>query len=188
MKARRRRKKFAKVPFPTASDRNQARIASDKSPLDARHSRESGNPQTNAKAGASSPSEIKYKCQPADPLSLDGLTGVGFGIRLSPRHSRESGNPVGCRQVRHPKSGINANRRIPSPFDGLTRVVFEFRRFSGCWNLGGRGEQRTGSAIRNQVQIAVIGSLLPLWEKARMRVRRAQARLCRRDFGANLPL
>ena len=32
-------------------------------------------------------------------------------------------------------------------------------------------------AARNQVQIAVSGSLLPLWEKARMRVRRAQARL-----------
>ena len=44
----------------------------------------------------------------------------------------------------------------------------------------GRGERRTKSAIRNQVQIAVSGSLLPLREKARMRVRRAQARLCGR--------
>ena len=37
-----------------------------------------------AKAGTSSPSEIKYKYQPADPFSLRGLTGVGFEIRLSP--------------------------------------------------------------------------------------------------------
>ena len=43
-------------------------------------------------------------------------------------------------------------------------------------------------ATRNQVRIEAGGSLLPLWEKARMRVRRALARLCRRDFGANLPL
>jgi len=34
-------------------------------------------------------------------------------------------------------------------------------------------------ATRNQVQITASGSLLPLWEKARMRVRRAQARLVR---------
>ena len=39
-------------------------------------------------------------------------------------------------------------------------------------------------AIRNQVQIAVIGSPLPLWERARARVRRAQARLCGRDARA----
>ena len=70
---------------------------------------------------------------------------------------------------------------------------------------------RTKSAIRNQVQIAASGSLLPLrekarmrvsralarvltpanlppispsWEKARMRARRAQARLCARDARA----
>ena len=46
-----------------------------------RHSRESGNPQTGnvilAKAGTSPPPEIMYKSQPADPLSLYGLTGVG---------------------------------------------------------------------------------------------------------------
>ena len=41
---------------------------------------------------------------------------------------------------------------------------------------------RTKPASRNQVQIAASGSLLPLWEKARMRVRRAQARLCGREF------
>ena len=40
------------------------------------------------------------------------------------------------------------------------------------------------SAIRNQVQIPTSGSLLPLWKKARMRVRRAQARLCGRDARA----
>ena len=43
---------------------------------------------------------------------------------------------------------------------------------------------RTEPATRNQVQTAVSGSLLPLWEKARMRVRRAQARLCGRDARA----
>ena len=37
-------------------------------------------------------------------------------------------------------------------------------------------------AIRNQVQIAVSGSLLPLWEKARMRARGALARLCGRTI------
>ena len=36
--------------------------------------------------------------------------------------------------------------------------------------LAGSGERRTKSAIRNQVRIADSGSLLPLWEKARMRV------------------
>ena len=36
-----------------------------------RHSRERGNPE-------GSPSEIKYKQQPADPFSLYGLAGVGF--------------------------------------------------------------------------------------------------------------
>ena len=40
------------------------------------------------------------------------------------------------------------------------------------------------TAARNQVQIATSGSLLPLWEKVRMRVRRAQARLCGRDARA----
>ena len=28
--------------------------------------------------------EIKYELQTADPFSLYGLTGVGFGVRLSP--------------------------------------------------------------------------------------------------------
>ena len=42
---------------------------------------------------------------------------------------------------------------------------------------GGRGERRTKSAIRNQVRIEAGGSLLPLWEKARMRVSRALARV-----------
>ena len=37
---------------------------------------------------------------------------------------------------------------------------------------------------RNQVQIAASGSLLPLWEKARVRALRAQARLCGRDARA----
>ena len=50
----------------------------------------------------------------------------------------------------------------------------------------------TKFAIRNQVQIAVSGSLRPLWEKARMRALRAQARLCGRDARAprttNLPM
>ena len=39
-------------------------------------------------------------------------------------------------------------------------------------------------AIRNQVQITAIGSLLPSWEKARMRALRALARLCGRDARA----
>ena len=46
-------------------------------------------------------------------------------------------------------------------------------------------------AIRNQVQIAVDGSPLPSRERARVRVRRAQARLCGRDARAprgKLPL
>ena len=51
----------------------------------------------------------------------------------------------------------------------------------------GREGQRTKSAIRNQARIAVSGSLLPSWEKARMRVRRAQARLCGRDARAPRP-
>ena len=37
-------------------------------------------------------------------------------------------------------------------------------------------------ATRNQVQTAVSGSPLPLWERARVRVRRALARLCGRTF------
>ena len=42
----------------------------------------------------------------------------------------------------------------------------------------------TGLRAAKKVQ----GSKLPSWERARMRARRAPARLCRRDFGANLPL
>ena len=45
--------------------------------------------------------------------------------------------------------------------------------FSSFWRIQeprGRGERRTKFATRNQVQIAASGSLLPLWEKARMRV------------------
>ena len=53
---------------------------------------------------------------------------------------------------------------------GLTGVDFEFVVSADAGIGMGRGGQRTKSAIRNQVQIAVSGSLLPSWEKARMRV------------------
>ena len=51
------------------------------------------------------------------------------------------------------------------------------------------GIQRVSAkfATGNQVQIVAGGSLLPLWEKARMRVRRAPARLCGRDARAPRP-
>ena len=41
-------------------------------------------------------------------------------------------------------------------------------------------------AIRNQARIPTSGSPLPSWERARVRVRRALARLCGRD--ARVPL
>jgi len=63
--------------------------------------------------------EIRHKSPPADPLSIYGLTGVGFGISLSLRHSRESGNPDDCRQSSHSKSITNSSQRIPYPFMGL---------------------------------------------------------------------
>ena len=97
-----------------------------------------------------------------------------------PRHSRESGNPES------PPPEIKYKSQPADPFSlyGLTGVGLAFRRSGGHRNLGDMGKSRTKSAIRNQVQIAVSGSLLPLWEKARMRVRRALARLCGRDARA----
>ena len=90
--------------------------------------------------------------------------------------------------------GLRRANIAPSP-----PIFVRYSRFPPCGfpryrNLGGRGGRRTKSAIRNQVRIATSGSLLPLWEKARMRVRRAQARLrlCGRDARAprvaNLPM
>ena len=54
-----------------------------------RHSRESGNPQTNnvilAKAGTSSPREIKYESRATNPFSLYGLAGVGLHLNSRPQ-------------------------------------------------------------------------------------------------------
>ena len=41
---------------------------------------------------------------------------------------------------------------------------------------------------RNQLQTPANGSPLPLWERARVRARRAQARLCGRDARAPIPV
>ena len=139
----------------------------------------------------------------ADIAGLDADTAVSDPdiADFYPRHSRESGNPDACSQDRHPKSSTNSSQRIPSPFMGLQgEVNAKFNvaivaptlpiwtptfplstpvipAKAGIHTLAAR------TATRNQAQIAAIGSLLPLWEKARMRVRRAQARLCGRKSG-----
>ena len=50
-----------------------------------RHSRESGNPQTNnvilAEAGTSQPLEIKNESRATNPFSRDGLAELGFDFR-----------------------------------------------------------------------------------------------------------
>ena len=87
--------------------------------------------------------------------------------------------PVARNQVQIPTSGSLS-------LYGLTGVGLAFRSSGGHRNRE-RGERRSKLAIRNQVRIAACGSLLPLWEKARMRVRRAQARRCGRDARAPSP-
>ena len=154
-----------------------------------RHSRESGNP----KGGAPSPpSKTKRESQSTNPFP-----------RLSPpRHSRESGNPEGGKpsppsktksrstdpfphsphpvipakagiqkaasHARHPKPSPNRGQRIPSPHSPHPVIPAK------------AGIQRPAKPVaQNQAQIAVNGSLPPLRGKARMGVRRAQARLWR---------
>ena len=72
----------------------------------------------------------------------------------------------------------------PFPLYGLTGVGFDSRHSRESGNPEGTRGLRTKTAAQNQAQIAVNKSLPPLWGKARMGVRRAQARLCGRDARA----
>ena len=67
-----------------------------------RHSRESGNPR---RLQSSSPPEIRYKSQPADPFSLYGLTGVGLAFRRSGGHRnlwrRGEGEPSQSSEIKY---------------------------------------------------------------------------------------
>ena len=84
-----------------------------------------------AKAGTSSPSEIKLESQPADPLSLYGLTGVGLAFRLSGGH-RNLGD-MGKDEPSQPSEiKYEFEASGSSLLYGLTGVGFEFRRFSRC--------------------------------------------------------
>ena len=92
---------------------------------------------------------------------------------LYPRHSRESGNPDGCSQARRPKSSMNPNQRIPSPFMDLqaqvdaefseTIVAPPLRLAPAIPAKAGIQTAAIKLATRNQVQIPTSGSLLPLW-------------------------
>ena len=130
------------------------------------YSRERAMSTRPSRSQPSPPPEIRHEYQSAGPFFLYGIIGVGFEIRLSPpsfprkRESRRlpPSSPPGIKHKSQPAH--------PLSLYGLT------------------GERRAKFAIRNQVRIPTSGSLLPLWEKARMRVRRAQARLRRRDARA----
>jgi len=89
-----------------------------------------------------------------------------------PRHSRESGNPGACSQARRPKSRANPNSAIPAKTgtaDPLSLLAPVIPAKAGIQMLA------TKLITRNQVQIAVSGSPLPLWERARVRVSRVSA-------------
>ena len=85
------------------------------------------------------------------------------------------------------KPSANRERQIPSPFTGLQGQSFDFRHSREGGNPEGTRGSRAESSIRNQARIASDKSLPPLWGKARMGVRRAQARLCGRDARAPIP-
>ena len=80
----------------------------------------------------------------------------------------------------------------PFSLYGLIGVGFEIHLSPRHSRESGNPEGAAKPASRNQVQIATSGSPLPLRERARVRVRRAPARLCGRDARAprqpNLPL
>ena len=66
----------------------------------------------------------------------------------------------------------------PFPLYGLAGVGFDSRHSREGGNPEGTRGLRAKSFIRNQVRIASDKSLPPLWGKAKMGARRAQARLC----------
>ena len=108
---------------------------------------------------------------------------MSAGLSVSPRHSRafdrhsrESGNP----EVRGRRG--DARRAAADCRPSFPRFCPSFPRKRESTNQQ-RHPRESGDkpAARNQARIAANGSLLPLWEKARMRVRRAQARLCGRQ-------
>ena len=116
--------------------------------------------------------------------------------RLRGRDARAPSSPPSFPVIIPTKAGIQKptkpaipnQAQIPTSGSPLPsrayRDRFGFSSFRRTQEPGGRGERRAKSAIRNQARTASSGSLLPLWEKARMRVRRAQARLCGRDARA----
>ena len=100
---------------------------------------------------------------------------------MRPNYSRKRPAGWGAYSGRLTEIKRESQPTDPFPFYGLIGVGFEIHLSPRHSRESGNPEGAAKPASRNQVQIATSGSPLPLRERARVRVSRAQARLCGRD-------
>jgi len=124
-----RRSRFLLPSFPRSRPRHSR-------PFLPRHSRESGNPQTNnvilAKAGTSPPPEIRHESRATDPLSLHGR-GLGRGRGARKRGSAGetpallvSNTPARPSRLRSALCGARRSRLPPTRANARDTLILAF--------------------------------------------------------------